>query len=69
MHTMLTVSVLLPCRETNSQYKVAIRSTTNSAAGLVITLQVQTSSSVITAPVVTQALTVSSLRQSDLELT
>eukprot|EP00731_Ephydatia_muelleri_P037032 Em0382g2a len=41
---------------TNTQYMVIIRSVVNSAAGIVITLQVQTSSVVLSASVVTQAL-------------
>eukprot|EP00731_Ephydatia_muelleri_P017659 Em0010g757a len=41
---------------TNTQYVVIIRSVVNSAAGIVITLQVQTSSAVLSAAVVTQAL-------------
>ena len=43
----------------NSQYLVTIRDISNGAAGLVIRLQVQTSSSVLSATVVVQALTVS----------
>ena len=43
----------------NNQYLVTIRDTSNGAAGLVITLQVQSSSSVLSATVVVQALTVS----------
>ena len=43
---------------TNTQYVVIIRSVVNSAAGIVITLQVQTSSAVLSAAVVTQALMV-----------
>ena len=43
----------------NSQYLVTIRDMSNGAAGLVIRLQVQTSSSVLSAAVVVQALMVS----------
>ena len=44
-----------------AKHIVTIRSITNSGAGLVVILQVQTSSTVLSAAVVTQALLVSSM--------
>lgn len=54
---------------TNAEYIVTIRKFTNTAAGLVITLQAQTSIIVLNAAVVTEALTVSESMQLDLEMT
>ena len=50
------------CRqETNAHYIVTIRKVSNVPAGLMITMQAQTYSTVLSAAVVTQALTVSAI--------
>ena len=54
--------VLSPCSQTvNAQYIVTIKSITNTAVGIMVILQVQTSNTVLSATVVTQVLTVSGL--------
>ena len=57
----LCVSMLLsPCSQAmNAQYIVTIKSITNTAVGIMVILQVQTSNTVLCATVVTQVLTVS----------